>query len=36
MERLISKYEHARKRWHVMYHKFEDSEGQREFYFSKY
>ena len=36
VERLISKYERARNQWHVMYHKFEESDRQRELYFSKY
>ena len=36
MERQISKCERARKRWHNMYHKFEESERRREVYFSKY
>ena len=36
MERLILKYQRARNQWHIMFHKFEESERRPEHYFSKY
>ena len=36
MEGLLKKYQRAKKRWHIMFHKFQESEQERAHFFEKY